>query len=73
MLPACRVSVPWSACLDMFRRGVVGCVLRKVDDTLTIAIELVFMLPNAELTDEVLHPQYFLASFHNRHVLRLRG
>ena len=82
-LPACRVSTPWSACLnrsrscgsssartlvlllapgskisplDMLRPGMVGRVLRKVDDTLTVAIESVFLLPDTELPDEVLHP-----------------
>ena len=42
--------------LDMLRPGVVGHVLRKVDDTLIVAIETVFLLPDTELTDEVLHP-----------------
>ena len=79
MLPACRVSAPWSACLtrsrlcgsssartlvpllapgssDMLRLGVVGRVLHKVDGTLTVTIESVFLLPDTELTDEVLHP-----------------
>ena len=59
--------------LDMLRPGVVRQVLGKVDGTLTVAIEPVFILPNAELTDEVLHPQYFLGGFHSRHVLRLYG
>ena len=59
--------------LDMLRSGVVCRVLGKVDGTLTVAIEPVLILLNAELTDEVLHPQYFLVGFHSRHVLRLRG
>ena len=42
--------------LDMLCPGVVGRVLCKVDGTLTVAIELVFLLPDTELTDEVLHP-----------------
>ena len=57
----------------MLRPGVVRRVLSKEDGTLTVAKEPVFILPNAELTDEVLHPQYFPAGFHNRHELRLRG
>ena len=56
----------------MLRPGV-GINLRKVDGTLTVAIESVLILPDTELTDEVLHPQHFLAGFHSRHVLRLRG
>ena len=42
--------------LDMLRPGEVRRVLGKVDDTLTFAIEPVLLLPNIELTDEVLHP-----------------
>ena len=57
----------------MLRPGVIRRVLGKVDGTLIVAKEPVFILPNAELTDEILHPQYFLAGFHSRHVLRLRG
>ena len=42
--------------LDMLRPGVVRRVLGKVDGTLTVAIEPVFILLDTELTDEVLHP-----------------
>ena len=42
--------------LDMLRPGVVRRVLRKVDGTLTVAIELVLLFSDTELTDEVLHP-----------------
>ena len=42
--------------LDMLRPGVVRRILGKVDGTLTVAEEPIFILPNAELTDEVLHP-----------------
>ena len=35
--------------------GTLRCVLSKVDGTLTVAIEPVFILPDTELTDEVLH------------------
>ena len=47
---------PMIPLLDMLCPGVVGRVLRKVDGTLTVAIELVFLLSDTELTDEVLHP-----------------
>ena len=47
--------------LDVLRSGMVGCVLRKVDGTLTVAIESVLLLLDTELSDEVLHPYYFLA------------
>ena len=42
--------------LDMLRPRVVCRVLCKVDGTLTVAIESVFILSDTELTDEVLHP-----------------
>ena len=42
--------------LDMLRPGVLRRVLGKVDGTLTVAIEPVLLLPDTELTDEVLHP-----------------
>ena len=42
--------------LDVLRPGMVRCVLSKVDGTLTVAIEPVFILPDTELSDEVLHP-----------------
>ena len=42
--------------LDMLRPGMVGCILSKVDGTLTVTIEPVFLLPDTELSDEVLHP-----------------
>ena len=59
--------------LDVLRPGMVGRVLRKVDGTLTVAVESVLLLPDTELSNEVLHPYYFLAGFNSRHVLRLRG
>ena len=42
--------------MDMLRPGVVRHVFRKVDGTLTVAIEPLFLLLDTELTDEVLHP-----------------
>ena len=42
--------------LNMLRPGVLRRILGKVDDTLTVAMEPIFLLPDTELTDEVLHP-----------------
>ena len=42
--------------LDMLRPGVLRRVLGKVDGTLTVAVESVFILPDTKLPDEVLHP-----------------
>ena len=47
---------PMISPLDMLRPELVGHVLRKVDGTLTVAIESVLFLLDTELTDEVLHP-----------------
>ena len=47
---------PMIPSLDMLRPGMVRRVLGKVDGTLTVAIEPVFILPDTELTNEVLHP-----------------
>ena len=52
---------------------VVGRVLRKLDGTLTIAMETEFILLNSQLSDEVLHPYYLLVGFYNRHILRFCG
>ena len=41
--------------LDMLRPGMVRRVLGKVDCTLTIAMEPVFILSDTQCTDEVLH------------------
>ena len=42
--------------LVMLLPRVVRRVLRKVDGTLTVAIEMVLLFSDTELTDEVLHP-----------------
>ena len=59
--------------LDMLGPRVVGDILRKVDGTLVITMESEFVLPNSQLSNELLHPEYFLASFHCGHILGFRG
>ena len=55
--------------LDVFGPRVVGGIFRKVDDTLFIAMKLEFVLPNSQLSDELLHPNYFLVGFLYSHIL----
>ena len=61
-LRQCELSIfyllldPVIPTLDVLRPGMVRCVLSKVDGTLTVAIEPIFILPDTELTHEVLHP-----------------
>ena len=61
-LRKCELSIFYSLpdpvipSLNVLRPGMVRRILGKEDGTLTIAIEPVFILPDTELTDEVLHP-----------------
>ena len=61
-LRQCELSILYSLpdpvipLLNVLLPGMVHRILGKVDGTLTIAIELVFILPDTELTDDVLHP-----------------
>ena len=48
---------------------MIGLILRKVDDTLVVAVELEFLLPESQLFDERLHPNDFLEDFYNNHEL----
>ena len=59
--------------LDMLGPRVVGDILRKVDGTLVITMESEFVLPNSQLSNELLHPDYLLAGFRRRHILGFRG
>ena len=64
---------PMVSPLDMFGPRVVSHVLCKVDGAFIVVIESEFIFSNSQLSDEVLHPDYFLAGFYNRHILRFRG
>ena len=57
----------------MLGLGVVGCVLCKVDGTLTVIVESEFVLLNSQLSDEVLHLDYFLVGFYHCHAFHFRG
>ena len=67
------LSEPMIPPLDVFGPRVVGGIFRKVDGTLVIAVKLEFILPNSQLSDELLHPNYFLAGFRCSHILGFRG
>ena len=58
---------------DVIGPRMVGRILRKVDNTLTVVVESECILLNTQLSDEVLHPNYFLSSFYCLHVLRFCG
>ena len=58
--------------LDVLHPRVVGRILCKVDDTLSVTVESVFLLLDPQFSHEVLHLDYFLVGFHNYHVLRFR-
>ena len=59
--------------VDVLGPRVVCRVRCKVDGTLTIAVESKLLLLNSQLSDEVLHLDYFHAGFYGHHVLRLRS
>ena len=58
---------------DVFGPQVVKDIFRKVDGTLVIAVKLEFILPNSQLSDELLHPNHLHAGFHCNHILCFRG
>ena len=58
---------------DVFGPQVVKDIFRMVDGTLVIRVELEFLLLNSQLSDELLHPDYFPAGFHCSHILSFRG
>ena len=66
------LSKPMIPPLDVFGARVVGDIFRKMDDTLVIAVKLEFVLRNSQLSDELLHPNYFLADFRYSHILGFR-
>ena len=64
------LSKPMVSPLGMLRSRVVGGILSKMDDTRIVLVELEFLLPNLQLSNEILHPNDLLATFNSSHVLR---
>ena len=60
---------PVVSSLDVLGPRVVGHVLRKVDGTLTVTVKPEFLLSDSQLSEEVLHPDYFLVGFYSCHII----
>ena len=67
------IAKPMVSTLDMLGPRMVGGLLRKVDGTLVIVVELEFVLPNSQLSNKLLHPDYLLVGFNSSHVLHFCG
>ena len=59
--------------MDVLGPRVVGDILRKVDDTLVVTVESEFLFPNSQLSNELLHLNYFLPGFNDDNVFGFRG
>ena len=59
--------------MDVFGPLMVGNIFCKVDGTLIMALESEFLLPNFQLSHELLHTYYFIAGFSCGHILGFRG